>query len=73
MYNLQKTLEGTFRLDVMAASDFFAADDRYKLAVGFLDRNQKAGWKLLQKMLDPDWRKRPTVDEILADPFFTTR
>jgi len=70
---LLKTLEGTFRLDVMAASDFFAADDRYKLAVGFLDRNQKAGWKLLQKMLDPDWRKRPTVDEILADPFFTTR
>mmetsp|Transcript_514 Transcript_514/g.1104 ORF Transcript_514/g.1104 Transcript_514/m.1104 type:complete len:446 (+) Transcript_514:52-1389(+) len=68
--SLLKTLEGTFRLDVLAASDFYAADDRFKPAVAFLDDKQKAGWKLLQAMLNPDWRKRPTVEGVLKHPFF---
>jgi len=45
---LQKLFEGTFRLDIRAARDFCAADERWARAVDFLDADGKAGWDLLQ-------------------------
>ncbi|GBG71482.1 hypothetical protein CBR_g8898 [Chara braunii] len=68
---LQKLLERTFRLDIAAARDYCAADDRWKDAVEFLDLGQGAGWNLLQAMLNPDYRQRPTAEAVMKHPFLT--
>eukprot|EP00897_Mesotaenium_endlicherianum_P001274 jgi/Mesen1/1174/ME000124S00211 len=67
--SLQKLLENTFRLDIPAVRDYCAADERWVEAVRFLDLGGGAGWNLLQAMLDPDFRKRPTADAVLNHPF----
>lgn len=67
---IQKLLESTFQLDVFAARDFCAADDSLELAVDFLNcGGSDAGWSLLQGMLQPDWRQRPTAEQVLQHPF----
>eukprot|EP00271_Cylindrocystis_brebissonii_P006493 TRINITY_DN19272_c0_g1_i1.p1 TRINITY_DN19272_c0_g1~~TRINITY_DN19272_c0_g1_i1.p1 ORF type:complete len:526 (+),score=72.01 TRINITY_DN19272_c0_g1_i1:372-1949(+) len=70
---LQRLLESTFRLDLRAARDYCAADDRWTEAVRFLDANDGAGWNLLQAMLDPDFRKRPSASSVLVHPFLSPR
>lgn len=67
----KRLFEGTFRLDIKAARDFCAADERWTRAVDVLDANSGAGWDLLQAMMNADWKKRPTVEEVQQHPFFT--
>jgi len=69
--SLLKLFEGTFRLDIEATRDFCAADLRWAKSVDFLDENGRAGWELLQMMLNPDWEKRPTCEEVIAHRFFS--
>ncbi|KAK9828536.1 hypothetical protein WJX72_000643 [[Myrmecia] bisecta] len=68
---LQRLLESTFRLDVAAARDFCEADDRWRHAVALLDVGGGAGWELIQAMLNPNWRLRPTAQSCLNHPFLT--
>jgi hypothetical protein len=44
----QRILEGTFQLDMSAARQFCAADDRWTAAVEFLDMGGGAGWDLVK-------------------------
>ncbi|EFJ31689.1 hypothetical protein SELMODRAFT_87772 [Selaginella moellendorffii] len=46
-------------------------DDRWEEAVKFLDLDNKAGWELLQVMLNPDYRQRPIADAVLCHRFMT--
>ncbi|CAK9266705.1 unnamed protein product [Sphagnum jensenii] len=69
--SLQRLLETTFRLDISAAREYCEADDRWVEAVRFLDLDDGAGWQLLQAMLNPDYRQRPTVEAILSHRFLT--
>jgi len=39
-------------------------------AVEFLDNDDGAGWQLLQSLLSPDWRVRPSPSEVLRHRFF---
>lgn len=48
LMSLQRLLEGTFRLDMGAAREFCAADDRWSAAVEFLDTGDCAGWDLIK-------------------------
>lgn len=45
---VQRVLEGTFQLDMSAARQFCAADDRWAAAVEFLDTGDGAGWDLIK-------------------------
>jgi hypothetical protein len=45
---VQRVLEGTFQLDMAAARQFCAADDRWAAAVEFLDTGDGAGWDLIK-------------------------
>eukprot|EP00898_Chlorokybus_atmophyticus_P003270 jgi/Chlat1/3944/Chrsp26S04197 len=67
----QRLLESTFRLDVAAARDYCAADDRWADAVEFLDAGNQAGWDLLQAMLNKDYKARPTAESCTNHPFFS--
>ncbi|KAL7003818.1 hypothetical protein U1Q18_004962 [Sarracenia purpurea var. burkii] len=69
--SLQRLLESTFRLDVEATREYCLADDRLLEAVKFLDLGDGAGWELLQAMLNPDFRKRPTAEAVLNHRFMT--
>ncbi|KAK6926176.1 hypothetical protein RJ641_007895, partial [Dillenia turbinata] len=69
--SLQRLLESTFQLDLEAARDYFLSDDRLLEAVKFLDLGDGAGWELLQAMLNPDFRRRPTAEAILNHRFMT--
>ncbi|GLT41636.1 hypothetical protein SLA2020_156830 [Shorea laevis] len=69
--SLQRLLESTFRLDVMATREYCLADDRLLEAVKFLDLSNGAGWDLLQAMLNPDFRKRPIAESVLNHRFLT--
>lgn len=66
---LQRLLETTFSLDIKAAREYCAADERWANAVAFLDSNDGAGWDLLQAMLNPDYRLRPSADTALMHRF----
>lgn len=66
---LQRLLESTFQSDIKAAREYCAADERWSKAVSFLDRGDQSGWDLLQAMLDPDYRRRPTAETALRHPF----
>jgi hypothetical protein len=46
--SMQRVLEGTFQLDMTAARQFCAADDRWVAAVDFLDKGGGAGWDLIK-------------------------
>ncbi|BDA43175.1 hypothetical protein COCOBI_04-1870 [Coccomyxa sp. Obi] len=69
--SLQRLLESTFRLDIVAAREYCDADDRWAGAVRFLDSNAggASGWDLLSAMLNPEWRRRPTAESCLNHPF----
>ncbi|KAJ6855090.1 hypothetical protein NC651_039920 [Populus alba x Populus x berolinensis] len=67
--SLQRLLENTFRLDVEAMREYCLADDRLEEAVKFLDLGDRAGWQLLQAMLNPDFRKRPIAEAVLKHRF----
>ncbi|GLT95069.1 hypothetical protein SLE2022_127740 [Rubroshorea leprosula] len=69
--SLQRLLESTFQLDVMATREYCLADDRLLEAVKFLDLSNGAGWELLQAMLNPDFRKRPIAESVLNHQFLT--
>ncbi|KAG6571810.1 hypothetical protein SDJN03_28538, partial [Cucurbita argyrosperma subsp. sororia] len=70
--SLQRLLESTFRLDLEATREYCLADDRFVEAVKFLDLDDRAGWKLLQAMLNPDFRQRPLAEAVLNHRFLTT-
>ncbi|CAI7838467.1 unnamed protein product, partial [Closterium sp. NIES-53] len=65
-----RLLETTFSLNIPAAREYCSADDRWTNAVAFLDRRDSAGWELLQAMLNPDYRQRPSADSALQHRFF---
>ncbi|KAM0917063.1 hypothetical protein ACQ4PT_009798 [Festuca glaucescens] len=69
--SLQRLLENTFRLDIYAAREYCLEDDQLSEAVLFLDLGDGAGWELLQAMLNPDYRKRPTAEAVLNHRFIT--
>ncbi|KAF6148513.1 hypothetical protein GIB67_042472 [Kingdonia uniflora] len=69
--SLQRLLESTFKLDLEAAREYCLADDQLLEAVKFLDLSSGAGWELLQAMLNPDFRKRPTAETVLNHRFMT--
>ncbi|KAG4177394.1 hypothetical protein ERO13_A11G303500v2 [Gossypium hirsutum] len=69
--SLQRLLESTFKLDVMATREYCLADDRLLEAVKFLDLGDAAGWELLQAMLNPDFRKRPIAEAVANHRFLT--
>ncbi|KAM2783181.1 hypothetical protein COP1_012693 [Malus domestica] len=69
--SLQRLLESTFQLDIGATREYCLADDRLLDAVNFLDLGDGAGWELLQAMLNPDFRKRPTAQAVLNHRFMT--
>ncbi|KAG6548408.1 hypothetical protein Mapa_009894 [Marchantia paleacea] len=69
--SLQRLFENTFRLDVMAAREYCAADERWDEAVKFMDIDDGAGWQLLQAMLNPNYRMRPTAEAVLNHRFMT--
>ncbi|CAN7037882.1 unnamed protein product [Brassica rapa subsp. trilocularis] len=45
------------------------ADERLEEAVKFLDFGDRAGWELLQAMLNADHRKRPMAEAVLSHRF----
>lgn len=45
------------------------ADERLEEAVKFLDLGDRAGWELLQAMLNADYRKRPMAEAVLSHRF----
>ncbi|CAN8300204.1 unnamed protein product [Cochlearia groenlandica] len=67
--SLQRLLENTFRLDIEAVREYCLADDRLDEAVKFLDFGDRAGWELLQVMLNADYRKRPVAEAVLGHRF----
>ncbi|XWS58728.1 hypothetical protein CRYUN_Cryun08bG0059500 [Craigia yunnanensis] len=69
--SLQRLLESTFKLDLMATREYCLADDRLLEAVKFLDLGDGAGWELLQAMLNPDFRKRPIAEAVVNHRFMT--
>ncbi|KAL2349435.1 hypothetical protein Fmac_003435 [Flemingia macrophylla] len=69
--SLQRLLENTFQLDLEATREYCVADDRLVNAVEFLDLGDRAGWELLQAMLNADFRKRPTAEAVLNHRFMT--
>ncbi|CAM0944824.1 unnamed protein product [Alopecurus aequalis] len=69
--SLQRLLENTFRLDIYAAREYCLEDDELSEAVKFLDLGDGAGWELLQAMLSPDYRKRPSAEAVLNHRFIT--
>ncbi|XP_022952093.1 uncharacterized protein LOC111454854 [Cucurbita moschata] len=70
--SLQRLLESTFRLDLEATREYCLADDRFVEAVKFLDLDDRAGWKLLQAMLNSDFRQRPLAEAVLNHRFLMT-
>ncbi|RZC74099.1 hypothetical protein C5167_049579 [Papaver somniferum] len=68
-HSLQRLLENTFQLDLVAAREYCLADDRLLEAVKFLDLDGGSGWQLLQAMLNPDFRKRPVAEAVLNHQF----
>ncbi|OMO96503.1 hypothetical protein COLO4_15235 [Corchorus olitorius] len=69
--SLQRLLESTFKLDLVATREYCLADDRLSEAVKFLDLADGAGWELLQAMLNPDFRKRPIAEAVVNHRFLT--
>eukprot|EP00252_Welwitschia_mirabilis_P020156 TRINITY_DN4877_c0_g1_i2.p1 TRINITY_DN4877_c0_g1~~TRINITY_DN4877_c0_g1_i2.p1 ORF type:complete len:282 (-),score=56.99 TRINITY_DN4877_c0_g1_i2:472-1317(-) len=69
--SLQRLLEATFQLDIQSAREYCESDDRWSKTVCFLDQCDKAGWELLQAMLNPDYRQRPTAEAVLKHRFMT--
>ncbi|CAH8316712.1 unnamed protein product [Eruca vesicaria subsp. sativa] len=67
--SLQRLLENTFRLDIEAVREYCLADERLDEAVKFLDFGDRAGWELLQAMLNADHRKRPMAEAVLNHRF----
>ncbi|GLJ11931.1 hypothetical protein SUGI_0180460 [Cryptomeria japonica] len=69
--SLQRLLESTFQLDMEAVREYCKADDRWTEGVNFLDLGDGAGWELLQAMLNPNYRLRPTAKAVLDHRFMT--
>ncbi|CAI0383924.1 unnamed protein product [Linum tenue] len=69
--SLQRLLENTFKLDLEATREYCLADDRLEEAVKFLDIGNRSGWELLQAMLNPDFRQRPTAKAVLNHSFMS--
>ncbi|XP_022746240.1 uncharacterized protein LOC111296291 isoform X2 [Durio zibethinus] len=69
--SVQRLLESTFKLDLMATREYCLADDRLLEAVKFLDLGDGAGWELLQAMLNPDFQKRPIAEAVVNHRFMT--
>ncbi|KAL1213039.1 hypothetical protein V5N11_001044 [Cardamine amara subsp. amara] len=67
--SIQRLLENTFRLDIDAVREYCLADERLEEAVKFLDLGDRAGWELLQAMLNADYRKRPVAEAVLSHRF----
>ncbi|CAI0383923.1 unnamed protein product [Linum tenue] len=67
----QRLLENTFKLDLEATREYCLADDRLEEAVKFLDIGNRSGWELLQAMLNPDFRQRPTAKAVLNHSFMS--
>lgn len=67
--SLQRLLESTFRLDIQAVREYADADERWARACAVLELGGGKGWELLEAMLNPNWRLRPTAESCLAHPF----
>ncbi|XP_073130711.1 uncharacterized protein [Henckelia pumila] len=69
--SLRRLLENTFQLDIEAMREYCLADDRLVEAVKFLDLDDRAGWELLQSMLNRDFRQRPIAEAVLNHRLIT--
>ena len=68
----QRLLGATFKLDIEAgAREYCEAEEAWAPATALLGSRGGAGWGLLQAMLAPDWRARPSAAQCLQHPFFS--
>lgn len=68
---IQRLVEGTFRSNVMEFKNYCKEEDAWSLAVLLLDQGEGAGWSLLEAILNPSWRGRPSAAACLQHPFLT--
>ncbi|GMH41662.1 hypothetical protein BSKO_09572 [Bryopsis sp. KO-2023] len=68
---IQRLVEGTFRSDVREFREYCREEENWSLAVRFLDAGEGSGWALLEAMLNPEWRGRPSAAACLSHPFLT--
>ncbi|KZV48325.1 hypothetical protein F511_26542 [Dorcoceras hygrometricum] len=69
--SLRRRLENTFQLDIEAMREYCVADDSLVEVVKFLDLDDRAGWELLQAMLNRDFRQRPIAEAVLNHRLLT--
>ena len=69
---MQRLLGATFKGDLQAsAREYCEAEEAWAAATALLAERDGAGWDLLQSMLAPDWRGRPSAAQCLQHPFFS--
>ncbi len=61
----------TFQNELGAAREYCEADDRWQHGVAFLNENIGSGWDLIQAMLFPDFKLRPTAGSCLKHSFLS--
>jgi hypothetical protein len=64
---LKRLLRDTFMFDLKAFRDYCEAEEGWEVAVGWLD--EEGGWELVEALLCPDWKSRPTADSCLNHRF----
>ena len=52
---------------------YCSADERWQDAVHYLSDRGGAGWDLLQALLNPDYRLRPSAAAVLLHPFLADK
>lgn len=66
---IQRLIEGTFQSNVMEFREYSKQEEAWNLPVEFLDAEEGIGWHLLECLLNPDWRGRPSAASCLTHPF----
>lgn len=68
---IQRLVEGTFRSNLMEFKNYCGEEEAWSMAVSFLNQGEGAGWSLLEAVLSPKWRARPSAASCLQHPFLT--
>lgn len=66
---IQRLIEGTFQSNVMEFREYSKQEEAWDMAVTFLDSEEGIGWQLLECLLNPDWKGRPSAESCLNHPF----
>lgn len=59
----------TFESDLEKFREYCLEDDAFHDAIEFLDMEGKAGWELLQALVQSDWKSRPMASSCLNHAF----